>query len=188
MSSEVSETLALLRERFKNPRVLVVRGEQRLSGFNCKALGYKVAEEDFPTFTDEEIIAAVAKNQGFAIPTGAKSDWLVVFEYDPCNSDSLGSEVEAQKWLAENLWRLEELETTIVESPRHGFHVWAIMNSGVFNPFDSRIDDWLAVVEEDPRIKPDTIHFKSVRGSDYEILPPSAGYRWISKSKLKRFD
>jgi len=181
----VVETLSLIRSLVANPRFLILKGEQRRSGWCSKALGYEIENNNYPVVSDDEFVAAVAAGQSFAVETG-KPNNLFDVEFDIYVSESLGSEIAAQQWLAENLWRLERLETIVVESPRHGFHVWGIASSGVLDPRGKTLADWLWAVEEDMRIKPNTIHFQSVNGSDYAILPPSPNYHWLTKCRTIR--
>jgi hypothetical protein len=180
----VVETLAVVRENIPNAKFLIVKGEPRLSGWSSKALGYAVEDSNFPTFSDEEIIAAVAKKQAVAVPTGEHSNWLADVEFDIY--EILGSQAAADAWLAENLWRLESLGSIVVKSPRSGFHVWFFASSDTLDM--ETITDWLWIIEEDPRIRPDTIHFLSVNASDYCLLPPSPGYSFLGKCRtVKRF-
>jgi hypothetical protein len=177
----VSDTLAVVRRNIPNVKFLIVKGEPRQSGWSAKALGYEVDDKNFPVFADEEIIAA--KNQAVAVPTGERSDWLFDIEFDIY--EILGSQAAADIWLAENLWRLERLGSIVVKSPRSGFHVWGFASSDVLDM--EAVTDWLWIIEEDPRIRPDTIHFLSVNASDYCILPGSPGYEFIgSCRKIRR--
>ena len=183
----VVETLALIRSLLPNPRFLILKGEQRRTGWNAKALGYEI-ENNYPVFTDDELVAAVAAGQLIAVETG-KPNGLFDVEFDPY--EALGS-VGAEEWIAENISRLEGLVTIVVKSPRSGFHVWGLASSEAID-LDT-LTDWLWKIQEDPslgigeepRIKPDTIHFQSVNGSDYCILPPSPGYKFLGKNRSIR--
>jgi len=161
------ETLALWRSLVRNPRFLIVNGEGFPWGFNVKGLGYDIDVRNLPVFTDEELVQAVASKRDIAIPTGKLSDNLFDAEFDIYRT--LGSQGAAQKWFAENLWRLEKLGTVIVRSPQYGFHVLGFSRSDSLDL--NAITDWLWVVEEDNRVFPDVIHFTSRNRPHYVILP-----------------
>ena len=171
----VAETLQFCRSVVKNPRVFVCNGDQ----WSPKAKGYTVVNEQIPPFTEEELTVGVDKGKLIALNL---SENLGYIEFDPC--ETLGSIAAAEKWVAENMWRLERLQTTVVKSPRSGLHIWFVVSSGILD--FSVLTRWLEVVEESG-IPPDVLHFRSVNASDYAILPPSRGYSWITRSAIKRF-
>lgn len=186
----VNETLTACRSNVKNPRFLIVNGEMFPWGCNAKGLGYCCDVNNMPFFTDDEIIAAVSAGKSFAIPTGKLSDGLFDAEFDPWRT--LGSVDAAKEWLRENLWRLEKLDTIVLRSPQFGFHVLGFAS---FVYQNSTIDDWLwtlqadsPMVEGEPAIRPDAIHFDSKQRPHYAILPPSPGREWLTKCRtIKRF-
>jgi len=188
--SSVAETLALWRSLVKNPRFLIVYGEKFASGYSDKGLGYAIDVDNLPTFTDEELARAVESGKSIAIPTGRLSDNIVDIEFDPC--ETLGSEIAAKKWLAENLSRLESLQTIVLRSPRFGFHVLARSRSDSLDL--SAVTDWLLILAEDsPRIdgelaiRPDVIHFNGSPRPHYVILPSDGnGREYLTKCRSVR--
>src|SRR6266480_7344770 len=101
----------------RNPRYLVLNGDQ----FSPKAKGYVVTNEHIPVLAEEALQTAVNNDKIIALNL---SENLGYIEFDPC--ETLGSEDVAKTWLAENMWRLERLQTIVVRSRRFGFHVWFI--------------------------------------------------------------
>jgi hypothetical protein len=162
----------------------VIEGEIFPSGWNAKGVGHPLHVNSMPSCSDAESIQAVNDGKSIGLPTGRLSDGLFDYEYDLYTESSLGSEVYASAWIAENTSKLESLRSIILKSPRNGIHVLGFANSVYRN---RAIDDWLFTIEEDTRIFTDVIHFDSPNKPHYIILPDGHnGREFVGKVRTIR--